>query len=211
MPHLEENRLLDAAAEFERLVRMAPREPAGFANLGIAYLGMGRLDDAGTAVRRALDLDPDDPDVRLILADVLLASEQADAARAELERGLESDPTHGRDAVRTRVARRRFDPARKQGSRRAATLGALAELHPGNVAARVEHVQALLAVGRADSATAGLEALRQIVPVFPVEGQDLFDAALAAARGRRCHGRAGRFPAVSQRDAHDAGLSARTA
>ena len=181
LAHLEENRLQDAAEEFERLVRMAPREPAGFANLGIAYLRMGRLADAGTAVRRALDLDPDDPDIRLILADVLLATEQADVARAELERGLESDPTHGR----TLYALASLDAdstSAEAGSRRASTLSALAGLHPGNVAARVEHVQALLAVGMADSATAGLEALRQIVPVFPVEGQDLFDGALAAAR-----------------------------
>lgn len=181
LAHLEENRLEDAVTEFERLVRMAPREPAGFANLSIAYLRMGRLADAGTAVRRALDLDPDDPDVRLILADVLLASEQADVARAELERGLETDATHGR----TLYALASLDAdstSMEAGSRRAATLGELAELHPGNVAARVEHVQSLLVVGLADSASAGLEALRQIVPVFPVEGQDLFDAALAAAR-----------------------------
>ena len=181
LAHLEENRLQEAATEFERLVQMAPGEPAALANLSLAYLRMGRLADAGTAVRRALDLDPDDPDVRLILADVLLASDRADVARAELERGLASDATHGR----TLYALASLDAdstSAEAGSRRASTLGVLAELHPGNVAARVEHVQALLAVGLADSATAGLEALRQIVPVFPVEGQDLFDAALGAAR-----------------------------
>ncbi len=181
LAHLEENRLEEAAAEFGRLVEMAPGDPAGFANLGLAYLRMGRLDDGEGEVRRALAIDPENPDVRLILADILLAGERAGEARTELERALSADPRH----ARTLYALARLD-ADSTGSepriRRAATLGDLASLQPGNVTVRVEHVEALLTAGNADSAAAGLEALRQIVPVFPVEGQDLFDAALLSAR-----------------------------
>ena len=181
LAHLEENRLDEAAAEFARLVELAPREASGFANMGLTYLRMGRLEDAETAARQALDLDPDDPDVRLILADILLAGERPGEARTELERSLSADAGHARtlyalaslDADSTGVG-----PA----ARRASTLGVLATRDPGNVAARVEHVQALLAAGNADSAAAGLETLRQLMPTFPVEGQDLFAAALRAAR-----------------------------
>ena len=181
LAHLEENRLDEAAAEFARLVELAPREASGFANMGLTYLRMGRLEDAETAARQALDLDPDDPDVRLILADILLAGERPGEARTELVRSLSADAGHARtlyalaslDADSTGVG-----PA----ARRASTLGVLATRDPGNVAARVEHVQALLAAGNADSVAAGLETLRQLVPTFPVEGQDLFAAALRAAR-----------------------------
>ena len=181
LAHLEENRLEEAAAEFRRLVEMAPREAAGFANLGLAYLRMGRLDEAGTSVRRALELDPGDPDVRLIMADILLAAERAADARSELEQALAADPGHAR-ALYALASLDADSASAGATARRAATLGVLAALHPGNVAARVEHVQALLAAGGADSAAAGLEDLRQLVPAFPVEGQDLFDEGLRAAR-----------------------------
>ena len=181
LAHLEENRLEEAAAEFGRLVEMAPGDPAGFANLGLAYLRMGRLAEAEAEVRRALAIDPEEPDVRLILAGVLVAAERAGQARTELERALSADQRH----ARTLYALARLDAdstATEPRARRATTLGVLAGLQPGNVAVRVEHVEALLAAGDADSAAAGLEALRQIVPAFPVEGEDLFDAALRSAR-----------------------------
>ncbi len=181
LAHLEENRLEEAAAEFGRLVEMAPREAAGYANLGLAHLRMGRLEEAGTAVRRALELDPRDPDVRLIMADILQAAERSAEARSELEQALAADGGHAR-ALYALAFLDADSTSTGAIARRAATLGVLAALHPGNVAARVEHVQALLAAGDADSAAAGLEDLRQLVPVFPVEGQDLFGEALRAAR-----------------------------
>lgn len=181
LAHLEENRLEEAAAEFGRLVEMAPREAAGFANLGLAYLRMGRLDEAGTAVSRAVDLDPGDPGVRLIMADILLAAERPAEARAALDEALAEAPGHAR-ALYALASLDADSTSAEAVARRAAVLGLLATGHPGNVAARVEHVQSLLAVNDTDSAAAGLEDLRQLVPVFPVEGQDLFDEALRAAR-----------------------------
>ena len=181
LAHLEENRLDQAAAEFERLVELAPDEAAGFANLGLAYLRMGRLREAGTAIRRALEIAPGDPDARLILVDILLADQRAGEAREELARGLAADPGHARTLYA--LASLDTDSSRREAvSRRASTLGDLVERQPGNVAARIEHIEALLMVDNPDSAAAGLEMLRQIVPVFPVEGQDLFDSALQAAR-----------------------------
>ncbi len=181
LAHLEENRLDQAAAEFERLVEMAPDQAAGFANLGLVYLRMGRLPEAETAVRRALDLEPNDPDAWLVMADILLAGERGGEARDELVEALAVDPGHARTLYA--LASLDTDSSGQQAvSRRTATLGDLVERQPGNVAARIEHIEALLTVDDPDSAAAGLEMLRQIVPVFPVEGQDLFDSALQAAR-----------------------------
>ncbi|MDE2980236.1 MAG: FG-GAP-like repeat-containing protein [Gemmatimonadota bacterium] len=181
LAHLEENRLDQAAAEFERLVEMAPDEAAGFANLGLVYLRMGRLREAEAAVRRALDLEPNDPDARLVMADILLAGQRGGEAREELAEALAVDPGHARTLYA--LASLDADSSRQPAvSRRATTLADLVERQPGNVAARIEHIEALLMVENPDSAAAGLEMLRQIVPVFPVEGQDLFHAALQAVR-----------------------------
>ena len=182
LAHLEENRLEEAAAEFGRLVDMVPEEAAGHANLGLAYLRMGRLAEAEAALGRALAIDPGDPDVRLILSDVLLAAERPAEARAEVEQALAADVGHAR-ALYALASMDADSTGSEAVARRAATLGALTTRHPGNVAARVEHIHALLVAGDADSAAAGLEDLRQLVPAFPVEGQDLFDGALRAARG----------------------------
>ena len=181
LAHLEENRLAEAADEFGRLVEMAPREAAGHANLGLTYLRMGRLEEAETALREALALEPGDPDVHLIMADILVAAERPAAARGELESALAADARHAR-ALFALASLDQDSTGAGAVARRAATLGALATFHPGNVAARVEHVHALLVAAEADSAAAGLEDLRQLVPAFPVEGQDLFDEALRAAR-----------------------------
>jgi len=181
LAHLEENRLDQAAAEFERLVDLAPDAAAGFANLGLAYLRMGRLREAEAAVRRALDLEPNDPDARLVMADILLAGERDGEAREELAAALAVDAGHARTLYA--LASLDADSSGPEAvSRRASTLANLVERQPGNVAARVEHIEALLMEANPDSAAAGLEMLRQIVPVFPVEGQDLFDSALQAAR-----------------------------
>lgn len=187
LAHLEENRLDQAAAEFERLVEMAPDEAAGFANLGLVYLRMGRLQEAETALRRALDLEPNDPDARLVMADILLAGQRGGEAREELAAALAVDPGHARTLYA--LASLDADSSGQQlVSRRASTLGELVERQPGNVAARIEHIEALLIADDPDSAATGLEMLRQIVPVFPVEGQDLFDSALQAARASDASG-----------------------
>src|SRR3990170_2412445 len=62
LAYLEENRLDEAEAEFAKLVRLAPDEPSGHANLGLVYLRLGQYQDAARAIERAVAIAPDDPD-----------------------------------------------------------------------------------------------------------------------------------------------------
>src|SRR5436190_12739270 len=71
LAYLEENRLEDAQAEFTKLIRLAPDEPSGHANLGLVYLRLGRYQDAARAIDRAGALAPADPDIGLLQATVL--------------------------------------------------------------------------------------------------------------------------------------------
>ena len=94
LAYLEENRLPEAEAEFQRLVEMAPGEPLGYANLGLTYLRQGRLADAEIELRHAIELLPSDPDVRLILVEILRSQERELEARQELEASLLIDSSH---------------------------------------------------------------------------------------------------------------------
>jgi tetratricopeptide (TPR) repeat protein len=58
------------------------------------YRSAGRPDEAVTVFRQAIKLDPNDLDLRIQLADALLANEQERAAQNEIKRILEIDPHH---------------------------------------------------------------------------------------------------------------------
>lgn len=63
-------------------------------SLGQAELGQGKLAEATSSFRSALELDPDRLDVRLSLAGTLLGQREEDAARNELAEILRRDPEH---------------------------------------------------------------------------------------------------------------------
>ena len=179
LAYLEENRLEEAVVEFQRLIEMAPSEPLGHGNLGLAYLRLGRLADAEEHVSRALELEAD-AEVSMILAEVLLADERPDDARATLTDALDADSLHLRVLYAlANLDAESGDPA--ASARRAERLSRLGAVAPGNAAVRIEFVSALFAAGRVEEGGAELEAVRQLVPEFPVEALDPFDEALLAA------------------------------
>ncbi len=58
----------------------------GYANLGIVYLRMGEFEEAGDWLSKAIKMEPEDPDVRLILAKVYEMSGNSEKAIEELEK-----------------------------------------------------------------------------------------------------------------------------
>src|SRR5688572_1414285 len=58
LAELERGRLAEAEQEFTKVIELAPKEPGGYANLGLTYLRAGRLDDAESRLERARRLDP---------------------------------------------------------------------------------------------------------------------------------------------------------
>src|SRR5206468_12208411 len=45
LEHLQRGRLPEAEQEFRKVIALAPRDPLGYANLGLTYLRAGRYDD----------------------------------------------------------------------------------------------------------------------------------------------------------------------
>jgi tetratricopeptide (TPR) repeat protein len=81
---MSELRWSAAAAAFEAALAIRI-EPWSFGNLGACYLKLGRLDDAGHRLRRALELKPDLLGAHITLATVLHGLRQFDAALAQLD------------------------------------------------------------------------------------------------------------------------------
>ena len=68
--YLEEERYSDAVNEFEKLTQIAPEEPSGYANIGLAYMRMNnRLKESEIYLQKAFNLSPENPDIRLLLAE----------------------------------------------------------------------------------------------------------------------------------------------
>src|SRR5439155_23963686 len=94
LAYIEENRLEEASNEFVKLIRLAPEEPSGYANLGLVYLRLGRYADAQRQIDRAVKLAPDDPDIRLLQATDQSLSGNTHDARRTLEASLQKSPRH---------------------------------------------------------------------------------------------------------------------
>src|SRR5262245_51376027 len=60
---LQRGRLPEAEQEFRKVIALAPRDPLGYANLGLTYLRAGRYDDAESQLQRARRLDPHSADI----------------------------------------------------------------------------------------------------------------------------------------------------
>lgn len=87
--HLDDRNWTDAAAMLERARVIEPQNTAILVNLGIAYRGLGRFEEAQSLYQQALDLDPGNPDPYLNLA-VLQGDHMRayDAALASIDRYL---------------------------------------------------------------------------------------------------------------------------
>lgn len=107
LAHERQERWEEAAEAWRALLRTRARRGAGAgdpqeerrwawvrARVISCYRNAGRPDEAVAVFRQMLKLDPGDLDLRIELADALLANEQERASQNEIRRILEIDPYH---------------------------------------------------------------------------------------------------------------------
>ena len=184
LSYLQRNQLAEAESSFKTITRLAPDDPAGFADLGLTYLQAGRYEDAEKQLRRARELDPGSTEVALALAKLYALTGRQSDARAVLER-LRADTT-----VNARVlfalaeleAPRGDMPAARGYERRLRDVLAVA---PANLAARLKLVDALARRGEADSVVRHLEEVRRVPPAPPREAKTHLDSAIQLLRARK--------------------------
>ena len=83
-----------AIAAFDEALVLAPDFYLAHLNRGIALAGLGRNDEAETAIMQAIELNPRYPEGHASLAVVMLAEERAEEAEACLQQALALDPAH---------------------------------------------------------------------------------------------------------------------
>jgi tetratricopeptide (TPR) repeat protein len=109
---LQEGKVAEAVAEFEKAVRLDPGYAPAKANLGYAYDTQGRIQEAVTAYEAALETDPKNARVRNNLGVLYGKQGRHDEAVAALEAARAIDPG---DATgdNLQMARRNRDAAQK--------------------------------------------------------------------------------------------------
>jgi len=187
LAYLEENKLREAAGEFQKLVDIMPNEPLGHANLGLAYLRMRQLEPAEKWLQEALHLEPDHPDIGLMLAKVYESTEREKEAIHILESSLKKNPTH----LRTLYQLAQYylntpDPGKRQKAERLLRvedyLAQVVHALPANVAVRLELVELLLRNEKPAQAVEQMEMIRQILPELPEGSQEMFQKSLELMR-----------------------------
>ncbi|HEY3221368.1 MAG TPA: FG-GAP-like repeat-containing protein [Gemmatimonadales bacterium] len=173
---LQRGRLAEAEQEFRTVIALAPRDPLGYANLGVTYLRAGRYAEAESQLERARRLDPNNPDIALILAKLYSLTGRP----AEARRVLSSIPPDPRALYAlAELERENGDSAY------AARLRQVLERSPANLAVRLKLADALLRLGQTDSTIRYLDDVQRLRPVPPREAKPYLDAALQALHGGR--------------------------
>ena len=167
---LQRGRLPEAEEEFRRVIAIAPRDPLGYANLGLTYLREGRYGEAESQLERARRLDPASADIALTMAKLYQLTGRAEQAHRLLA-ALAPD-----SRILFALAELEKSPDR---------LRQVLQRSPANLAVRLKLADALLALGQSDSTLRYLEDIRQLRPEPPREAQPPLDAAIQTLRTHR--------------------------
>jgi tetratricopeptide (TPR) repeat protein len=186
---LEVGLLDDARRQFTEATELVPKEPASWANLGLAHLRLGELEAAVASVERALALAPDNAEIVMLAARLESARGRLDEGVARLRQAVSLDPQglRARFALAEEIERAGgADDARP-------LLDELVELAPGNLAVLLE--RARVAARHADA-----ERLRDSVRRLGVHAAGWPPIAMEQFAGLVQAAEAGRF-ADAQRSA----------
>jgi tetratricopeptide (TPR) repeat protein len=82
----------EAEQEYSKILALQPDNIAGLAGLAAAYLHDARLDEAQAAARKALDRDPNDSEINILMGEILVAQRQYETAEPYLRHGLTARP-----------------------------------------------------------------------------------------------------------------------
>lgn len=148
LAHLQVGQTDAAVEELREATRLAPDEPASWANLALAHLRLGSLEAGGSALERAADLAPQSSEIAFLEAQLAMAHGRRSEGIEHLRRAVELDSSNL--PVRMALAQEVENSGRPGADDEAQQL--LEELvarRPDNVAVLVE--RARLAAKRGDS------------------------------------------------------------
>ena len=80
----------EAREEYSKMLAISPASVAGLSGLAAAYFAEARLEEAQATARKALDLDPADSDVNLLMGEILVARREYADAEPYLKQSLQA-------------------------------------------------------------------------------------------------------------------------
>ncbi len=188
LSYLETSQLPEAAAQFQKVIALAPNEPLGYANLGLTYLQAARYKDAEDELRRARKLDPTNPDIGLIAAKLYAVTGRDAEARTTLEQLRRDAPRNAHVLYALAELDAQHPPSDTIAGRRYENeLREVLALSPANLAVRLALAGAMarrepLTAAVADSAVQLLEAVRGFRPEIPADTKPLLAQSIDALR-----------------------------
>jgi len=162
LTHLRDGRPKLALEEFQRAIKQDPKNPYFHKGLGLAYATLKKFDDAVDAFRKALELNPYYTDVRNDLGMALVLAGKREAGKAEFLAAF-NDPTNPTPEISSRnLGQAHFEE--KNYAQAANWFRSSLNRNKAYPDAYLGLADALVALGRAEEATATLETGASEVP-----------------------------------------------
>jgi tetratricopeptide (TPR) repeat protein len=182
--YLEENRLNDAQKEFQTLIASVPDEAMPHANLGLAFLRNNDLPHAESELVEAVKLDPKNPDIRLIFAEILNNAGRSKEAFDQLRQGLHENPKHLR--CNYRAAQILIQEGNKANAAAIKQhLEAVLTAMPSALPGRLQFTEVLLEQYDTAAVTHQLEEIRRQVPAMSPEAAAMLKELLQNIRANK--------------------------
>jgi tetratricopeptide (TPR) repeat protein len=181
---LQQNRLDEAAAHFQRAVEIEPASHNAHFNLAQINLHYGRVDAAIAHFEKVLEIQPDDAQTHHDLAAALLQSGRAEAAVAHCETALKLQPNFV--AARSSLAAGLFQLGRVDEA--IAHFQKVLDVQPDNAEVHNNLGWCLLQSGHENEAAAHFETVLKLQPDFAPAYANLALACLQQGRTREAVG-----------------------
>jgi adenylate cyclase len=158
--------LARAAAEAEKAIALAPNEPEGYRALGRVHVNRAEYDHAQNALKRAVDINPSDPEALATWGAVQCFSGEIAGGIESLELAMRLDPmleaNHVFDLVTAYYLGARHEDALRTAERGLARYPNFVMLHAPAAAAAAK-------LGRKEEALGHAETLRRRVPFLDLD------------------------------------------
>ena len=173
LAYLEEERFNESANEFKALTQIAKNEPLGHANLGLAYLRMDdELDNAKSALEKALELSPKNPDIKFLLAKVYEIEGLEKQSLSILKNIVTETPEHIKSLYQLGITlSKSLDPNDRELA--ITSLKRACNILQGNIASSLKLIELLIDTDRSDDALFQLQTLQQTLPLIPKDANEL--------------------------------------
>ena len=178
LAYLEEERYSAAVEEFRNLITIAPKEPLGYANLGLTYLRMSEeFENAEKWLQKAIVIEPDHPEIRFLLAKVYELTDREPLAINILEETLSKHPNH----ILTLYQLVQFYTHKQTPilvAKAEKYLIKIVDSLPANLVAQLKLIELLIKNSKPGNAIYYMETIRQVLPQLPKESLDIFQNSL---------------------------------